>query len=630
MKKLMIGLMVLASVPSAFADDCSNGYRCGQEYWDTPYRAPQPIQQPTVTERVMGSCGDYLPINQSYQARPTGVSCGSSGAKQFKREPLPVSKEIMNEWSVLARSGLASAQKEMQQIRQQEQVWTGQLPIPMQESWTYTQIVGDYADRCGYETFATTCFRDREEQYTYTWETRECVGGWEEVEDAPAPSFNSGGGSSSGRSNSPYSSGSPSRSGGSQRENRQDHKRDSRDSWGGSLEDEYKPVNPTDLKLNRFPASQRCRRYGMVQHSEKRWRSTTKLSYSCVKQRPKWCVWPTTSPGSRACKTHVAKYVVNYEKNPRWQPGFVDQKDAARRSYIEILPNRWDLLTGESEIVTLTIDGSSRLAPSLMFKNGLADHEQPWNEYTYVSEPRQVECAFNMAPEFKVGVITHGRILQAAPNPLRVPKEPLKFNLEATNRPQALELNDGGRGTRLKAAQNARNLGLNKGAEDLYKDQSGTSASGGYWDETRFKIQLFRRDAMGREVRVTVKPESYSYDQVDVFNDTITISLEGRDGTERFYRPGGPMEFIFGRLYRAFNIELTPGTTYYIRVRVVARGLPFYESGCTGGKAVCKGEEGTDEAYSEPIDIPFTADPSVDTRSWFKKFRDWQERRLWL
>jgi hypothetical protein len=629
MKKLMIGLMILAGTPSAFADDCSYGYRCGAEYWDKPHRAPQPIQQPTVTERVMGSCGEYLPLSQSYQARPGGVSCGSSAAPAKKREPLPVPETVMERWDILSRSGRADAQQEMQKVRQQEQKWSGQISIPMQENWTFTEIVGDYADRCGYESFATTCYKDREEQYTYTWETDVCTR-YEEVDDSPSPSF---GGSSSG-SSSPYSSGSPSRSGGGMRENRQDHRRDSRDSWGGNLEEEYKPVNPTDLKTGRFPASRRCVSWGKERHSEKRWRSATRLSYSCMKQRPKWCVWPTTSSASRACKTHVAKYSVNYEKDPQWQPGFVDPKDAARRSYIEILPNRWDLLLGESEIVDLSLMGGQSVVPGMKFRNGLPDHEQPWNEYSFKSEPQSVACAFNMAPEFKIGVLTHGRILQAAPNPLRVPKDALKFNLDRNNRPEALELNDNGRGTRLKAAQNARNLGRSQGTDALYKDKDkdakGTSASGGYWEETRFKIQMFRKDAKGREVRVTVKPESYSYDQVDVFDDAVTISLEGKDGTDRFYRPGGPMEFIFGRLYRAFNIELTPGQSYFIRVRVVSRGLPFYDSGCTGGKAICKGEEGTDDAYSEPIDIPFTANPAVDKRSWFKKFRDWQERRLWL
>lgn len=630
MKTLMFGLILLATFPSAFAQECDGGYRCGQEYHDKPHRSPQPIQQPLVTERVMGSCGDYLPLNQSYQARPVGVSCGSGAGPVKNREPLPVPEAVMERWDILSRSGRADAQEEMQKVRQQEQKWSGQISIPMQEHWTFTQIVGDYADQCGFESFSTTCYKDREEQYTYTWQTDICTR-YEEYDDAPSSSF---GGGSGGSSSSPYSSGSPSRSSGGSRENRQDHRNDSRGSWGSSLDEEYKPHNPSEIKTDRRPAARRCVSWGKQNHSERRWRPASRLAYSCVKQRPKWCIWPTTARGSRACKSHVANYSVNFEKDPQWQPGFVDQKDPARRSYIEILPNRWDLLLGESEKVALSIGGSPVVSPSISIQNGLPDRDQPWNEYSFKFQPTSVTCAFNMAPNFNIGVITHGRILQAAPNPLRVPKDALKFNLEQNNRPSTLELNDNGRGTRLKAAQNARNLGRNQGADPLYKkgdkDRAGTSASGGYWEETRFKIQLFRRDVKGREVRVTVKPESYSYDQVDVFDDAVTISLEGKDGTDRFYRPGGPMEFIFGRLYRAFNIELTPGQEYFIRVRVVSRGLPFYDSGCNGGAAVCKGEEGTEDAYSEPIDIPFTADPSVDKRSWFKKFRDWQERRLWL
>ena len=154
----------------------------------------------------------------------------------------------------------------------------------------------------------------------------------------------------------------------------------------------------------------------------------------------------------------------------------------------------------------------------------------------------------------------------------------------------------------------------------------GSSASGGYWQESRFKVQLFRRDYLGREVRVTMRPESFSSNQIEVFGDSLTISLEGRGGMDRFYRSTGPMEFVFGRLYRAFNVELTPGRPYFLRLRVVSRGLPFYESGCPDGRAICEGEEGSDEAYSDPIDIEFIANPAIDNRSWFKWFRDGQER----
>lgn len=84
-------------------------------------------------------------------------------------------------------------------------------------------------------------------------------------------------------------------------------------------------------------------------------------------------------------------------------------------------------------------------------------------------------------------------------------------------------------------------------------------------------------------------------------------------------------EVIFGGLYKHFGVELTPDTEYMLLVQTVSRGLPFYESGCKGGKAVCEGEEASTDAYSEAIAIPFTTDKKVDNRSWFKKFKDWQE-----
>lgn len=651
MKFAVLGILVLSTSSLANAADCSNGYRCGSEYHDQPYRAPRAFSQPAAPV-VKGSCDANLPSDQSYNAVLTGVTCGEA-AQRNVRTPLEVPKEVRREWDVLSRSGLADAQKRMQQIRQQEVKWSGKLDIPMYENWTYQVMVGDYnSSRCGSENYTTTCYKDREEQYEHVYYVDVCDRYVEDDDDGPSfggsGSFgggsSSGGGSSGGSRSSPYNNSSPSQRGGGSGNDYNNSRSRARDSWGSSLEEEYKPTNPSEKFMNqsRMPASRRCVSWSKERKTERRWRSAQRLSYSCVKQRGQWCTWLETRSGSRACKKHTVKYDLEYTKDPKWAPGYVDPVQPTVRSYLEILPNRFDLLPGEQEeiFVFANTGVSKTVTPKMTFKNSLEDHAEPWNEYSYRVEPQSISCQFNMKPEFKISVITEGRNKQTAPNPLGVPSEPLKFDSAGIkNRPESLQLVDKARAVQLQAAAHSRNFPRphNSGNLDphaVYEDNGeplkGASASGGYWQESRFKLQLFRKDKWGRDVRVTVRPETYSYDQIDVFNDTITISLEGRDGTDRFYRPGGPMEFLLGRLYKAFNAELTPGREYFIRMWVISRGLPFYESGCKGGKAICKGEEGSAESYGEPLEIPFIAKENIDGRSWFRAFKDWQEKwMLW-
>src|SRR5690606_1669908 len=105
---------------------------------------------------VTGPCDSYLPGHQSYGARVQGVTCGE-GAEQTIRLPEPVDKEIMDQWDLISRTGKAFAQEEMQQIRQIDLAWQGDIQFPLYENWSYEQKVGDFsAARCGTQAWHTT------------------------------------------------------------------------------------------------------------------------------------------------------------------------------------------------------------------------------------------------------------------------------------------------------------------------------------------------------------------------------------------------------------------------------------------------------------------------------------------
>ena len=617
--------------------ECSGNYECGSEYVIGKDNRVRPnVIQPKVSKPVIGFCKSPLPINQTYNVKQLGVTCGE-GAESKDRLPLPVEPSVMDQWDLLSRSGRADAQEEMQRIRQQEIKWSGSINIPMYENWTWDEKVGDFDSRCGMEEWVTTCARDRIENYSVEESYQECVA-W--AKDEPSPSY--GGGSS-------YGSGGGS-SGGSSGYESPFNNHDSGGSSGGAGENlgpsdydgssnEYFP-SPEDLSLagmNRAPAGQ-CTQYATKYRTVWKQRPASRVTYSCRKTRPLYCEWFETRRERRRCQDHTVKYNLEYKKDPAWKPGYVDAKNPTVASYEDILPNKFDLLPGENERVFVFGNSgvTADVTPQVTFENA-------WNDYSVTASPQSIRCQYGMRPEFNIAVNTNGRILRKAPNPLALPRDeqgnllsPLKFEELANGKgkPEAIQLQDVSRATLLAAAQNSRNFTRPEGAGEkdpnaIYKDNGtplkGASASGGYWQESRFRMQLYRHDKWNRLVRVTL-PNTFSSNQSDIFEDTITISLKGKDGLERFYRPSGPLDFALGGIYKAFGIELTPGQEYFINLQVVQRGLRFYESGCGNGKAICEGEDATANSYSEPVIIRFVADPNVDQRSWFKKLKDFQEK----
>ena len=382
---------------------------------------------------------------------------------------------------------------------------------------------------------------------------------------------------------------------------------------------------------------------------EKRTRPATRelpaITYSCTKQRPKFCTWFETRNRTRRCENHKMKYTVDYAKDPQWDPSYAGD-GMEGREYMDILPNKFDLLPGESESVLVYANtGRQRtMTPAIAIAI-----DNRWNDYSIVSEPESFRCEYQMQPEVALTVNTLGRILRKAPNPLALPVdqegnplEPLKFDEinGEIHTPYEVELMDIARATMLYNARFSRSMPRPDGSGQADSDAIVSSAfSGdpnelqmipteGFWQETRFKMQLIREDKWGREVRVT-QTNPFDSNAAEYLGERVVIPLKGQGTVERLYQASGPFEFLFGGLYKKFGVELIPGEEYLLKVQVIQRGLPFYESGCEDDEsAVCEGEEGSNDAYSEPLIVRFT--PEADQRSWFKRFKDWQELMMWF
>jgi hypothetical protein len=618
----------------------------------------------------MGSCGEALPSGRSYNASLLGVSCGSdTQPRHFTRTTLPMTPEMRQAWKFA--SGKRDEQA-MQKAARQQQKFTAEIGLPMEESWTWQQKVGDFDPRFGTERYTTQCYVSRTQHQSH-WETvtdydnclqdratSQCES-YEtdyshcleyERDDDSSSSFGGGayyGGSSGSNRNRNRGSSSGSSSGSSRPRNDSgagESRRSNKRRYDRS-ENEYRPS--TDelkplllLAADRKPAAS-CRRYAKtcaryrrecVRYGTKqvlRWTETDlgNYAYTCEKTRPLWGEWFETRTESRNCRPQAFNFSIDYTTAKDWSPGYTDSAKP-ERNYHNSIPNQWDLLPGESEDVTLVANQKSSgptVQPGVSicsrFKPGTSEcFENGWNEYRI--KPVTVSCQYSpKSIPVSIEVETLGRVLRKAPNPLKAVKDgtngtSLVFDAQSS-RPSAVMLQDTAREAMLDAAENSRTFGNNKDTS-----ANGASASGGYWQETRFKMRLLQRARYGKLERTTI-PNTFGSNQGDIFDDTMTISLEGKDGLDRLYRPGGPAEWLFSDMYKHFGVELTPGETYILKISLVQRGMPWYEAGCHDGTTICEGEDAKNEAYSDEIEVEFQANPSIDNRSLWKRFKDWQK-----
>jgi hypothetical protein len=350
-------------------------------------------------------------------------------------------------------------------------------------------------------------------------------------------------------------------------------------------------------------------------------------TYDCMKTRNKWGTWFVTQPESDTCGNQNVNLSYQFVTSPNWKPGYKDSAPSELRDYHDSLPNQWDLLPGETETVTFEPESGGRsLSGNVSICSEYQDPESHsaciangWNDYQPVVTPAR--CEFGKDLDMKIDIHTLGRVQRIAPNPLKVVG--LDFDPLIKSHPTKLVVQDTSRITMLDAAENSRTFRTGPKTP-----VAGASASGGYWEETRFKMALFRKVQDGKLERTTF-PNEFGSDQGEVLGAKMTISLTGQTGLDRLYRPGGPFERIFGFLYKNTAVKLSPNTDYLLKVQIVQRGVPWYKSGCRGGELVCKGEVGSKDDYTAPIDIEFHT-PDVDERTILDRIMDYMKaRRKW-
>ncbi|MFN8847868.1 MAG: hypothetical protein ACK5V3_11545 [Bdellovibrionales bacterium] len=652
---------------------CSYPFSCDGETRDPDYRQPLQVPQPRATAPVQGKCSE-IPLSQSYMARPVNLTCSSRDSFLQVRDRIMHSSEKLDEnYSQLRAGNREAAQKALLT----QLTMTQKFQFQVFENWYYRVRRGAYTDCRNRgslyesggesESYQTTCYRrNRTEtvlQRVYQ-ERRYC-----RVENDPPPppppppprEEPSYGGNSGGNSGSNSGSGSytpaparPSpppvapnrppeapRGNGEDSGSQRDRIRRGFDEGSYKIHTQQNRTVAQNYRLRRIKDDIRpriqdseptygCREWATRVEIDQMREVTVRLpdvAYSCTRERSRWCTWLEDIPAQQSCPSlKTADVEATFAHDPNWKPG--------NEKYDDQLPNKFDLLLGESEFVkfSLVSNGTTQSA-SVQIENAVKNRKLPWNKYTMEAKPSQITCAYQ-DQKLKVIINTVGRNLQPAPNPLEIPKDEngvetpfVKFDKKG--RPALLSLLNPGRSLVLDRSEISRIFG-----EDVKVVNSKTAKSGAiskkFWENTMFWMRLYLQDGK-RQVRIS-QPVQFNLNQAVPVGDEMQIALDGSSEVRKLYKLSIPFEDLFG--FFATDVMLDPKREYSLEVKVAQPGFEgIYETGLKDQKNIQKAADGTaikiddKSAYSESKVIKFRptqASPNLIERWWH-----WREKRMW-
>jgi len=648
---------------------CTHPFNCDREVVAPDNRLRLPVPQPAANTRVQGKCST-IPLSQSYMARVANLTCSSGGNFLQVRDRIMHSNEKLDENYTLIRSGNREA---AQNALLTQLTMNQKIPFSIQENWYYRVRRGDYTNcrnrgsmyESGGETesYETTCYRkNRTEtvlQRVYQ-KRRYC-----KIQNDPPPEpvvipdeqSSSGSGSGYGSGSSSSGNSSPSRpspppvskerppeaprGNGEDSDSQRDRIR------RGFEEGSYKIHTP---QARAVAQNNRMRRIedkilSTIQDSEpmygcKVWDTKVEvdqirevkiplpdISYSCTRMRSRWCTWFEDVAAQQSCPaTKTADVNVTFAHDSAWKPG--------NEKYDDQLPNKFDLLLGESEFVKFSLNSSGTTqSASIQIENALKDRKIPWNKYSIQAQPSQVTCAYQ-DQKLNVIVNTIGRNIQPAPNPLEIPKDEngnevpfVKFDKKG--RPALLSLLNPGRGLVLDRSEISRIFG-----SDVRIVNSNTQKTGAisqkFWENTMFWMRLYWHDGR-RQVRIS-QPVQFNLNQAIPVGDEMQIALDGSSEVKKLYKLSIPFENLFG--FFATDVMLDPNREYTLEVKVAQPGFEgIYETGLKDKKNIEKAADGNavkiddSSAYSESKHIKFR--PTQANPNFIERWWHWREKRMW-
>lgn len=364
-------------------------------------------------------------------------------------------------------------------------------------------------------------------------------------------------------------------------------------------------------------------------------------------QEPRTCWTDVTRTEHWPCSNETMTYSAKFDRPnySEWKPGST--------SYVDALPNKYDLLPGEVEDIQSFSNDSLR--ENLHPKVEVGD---AWNVYSVRLNGSAIGavCKQNDRLHFNALISTEKRNPnKKTPNAFKLPqnlngesissiiwesKMNTKNQIVADGIPLKLRLADSSSGViNTIAAQSKKTAdreqkkqerGQGKSQDDM---SPGEQIKAGFFKNTKVRVRLIKenqylfdttatkRMLLGQEDAIVPSTNLLSEDQDIAYSDLWEIPLRTKNS------PG-----VYASKFMGRDRALSPGQKYYFEVSMYQRGAKgLYLQDCDELPSFwsCKFRWmglGRTEAniYSEPLKIPFQVNAEVkDERGLFDKLIDW-------
>lgn len=336
------------------------------------------------------------------------------------------------------------------------------------------------------------------------------------------------------------------------------------------------------------------------------------------------CYYDVRRSASQHCSSEVMTYDARFARDPKW--------NVSHPSYSEFIPNKYDLLPGELEMIQ-TFNGQGRmLSPNLKIGDA-------WNKYSVSSAKingggSTTDCRPNNKAHVEFEIHTVERLVKPSPNAFQLPVDhagkslrPLEWAVDTDSgekvRPIRLKLTDSSAAlVKLMAQQSQAVSSREKAKSDLGLGQNSdkmdlvtSKAAEGFYKNTVLRFQLkedqwyrttsftkprFIRDAEA----VTLGNLRLSKIQALRNSDYWDIPLNDSDLGSNIYSYDKWLPKALGVSERG----LKPLQRYVLSLSMYQQGVPFYLQICDENQAklnpqTCAKSES--DVYSKPIELPF-------------------------
>lgn len=350
---------------------------------------------------------------------------------------------------------------------------------------------------------------------------------------------------------------------------------------------------------------------------------------------------PTRVPKrvTRNCSQEILPFTAKFVR-----PSKAEWSKSTNKSYLNILPNKYDLLPDESEsirIVNSTGEGAS-MRPELSFLKDKQGRDQQYNDYRieYKVDGQALRdpmpCVQHATASLEVNIHTiKRRTGSKPPNSLKEPLDEYgrkipwfqyrtginKSSEVVKTRPEVMSLVSSAEES-IRALNREAMSGVEANASDDAPDNVQIQKSSGpniewlkdFWGKSTLRIRVIEPQLLGRDV-LTTQPLILKNSSFLKEVGHYSIKLVGENNL--YKRPSPPrFKALASLLPFSSDFDLVPEAKYLFLVSM-KHNIPFYKNDCT--------DDMDDSCYSEDLRLEFQSS-DIDSRSVSNKLFDFLSR----